>query len=241
MRKQFLILILLFYIPIVGQNIKNDSLQDQNNILELEKKVLILETKLETVDSTNTKILNTVYWTLGGLMSVFIAIIGLNFFQNFNLNRKKIDSIKWELNNELFKAINTMTDSILKTNKELKKELKEDIDSGIKTSFQSFDYEINRLKDNYKEVYRSELIRKAFEHKEKNQMGYILNLIELLKLDIEKGHDFRIHESLQLITDCLDSGFKGNSDSITRLNATLKKLPEEYDLQKKNIESKMTL
>ena len=72
------------------------------------------------------------------MISVFIAIIGLNFFQNFNLNKKKVDSIKIELNNELSKGINMFSENNIKylrelrnDMRELRNDLKEDIDSDI--------------------------------------------------------------------------------------------------------------
>ena len=71
-------------------------------------------------------------------------------------------------------------------------------------------------------------------------MGYVINLTKLLELDIEEGSDYRIHESLNLLSECLDGKY-ADSQNYTRINKILKKLPEEYELQKKNIESKMKL
>jgi DNA-binding ferritin-like protein (Dps family) len=244
-----ILFIILTFITLSSNCQKIEEIKNENKkeVLKLEKRVLILETQISTLELTNTKILSTVYWTLGGLMSVFLAIIGLNFFQNFNLNKKKVDSIKVELNNELIKGINLLSENSINNLKELRKDMKElrndlkkDIDSDIKSSFNSYRSELKNLKSDYQEIYRSELKRNALEFKKEGKMGYVINLVELLEMDIEIGYDFRIHESLELLSECLDGNY-AKSENYTEINKILKKLPEEYELQKKSIESKMKL
>ncbi|MCD8435961.1 hypothetical protein LNJ03_11725 [Tenacibaculum dicentrarchi] len=247
MKKLLFIILIFISFSSNCQKIEKNNSKNKKELLKLEKRILVLETQFSTIESTNTKILNTVYWTLGGLMSVFLAIIGLNFFQNFNLNKKKVDSIKVELNNELIKGINMLSKNSIDNSKELrndmnklKNDLKEDIDSDIKSSFNSYKSELECLKSDYNEIYRNELKRNALEFKKEGKMGYVINLIKLLEIDIEKNYDFRIHESLELLSECLD-GNNANSENYTKINTILKKLPEEYELQRKNIESKMKL
>ncbi len=77
---------------------------DKKPIAEQEIRVRVLEEKVETIENLNSKLLNTIYWTLGTVAAIFTAIITLNFFSNFSINQRKIENIKEELDNNLKEA-----------------------------------------------------------------------------------------------------------------------------------------
>ena len=199
-----------------------------------------LKNQVNVLDQVNGKILNTIYFALGGLITVFLAIIGLNFFQNFSLNKRKMDAIKEEMENELKKVIFEIREQNKKNLENINAKIEPKIKSEVQTSLSQLKGKIDQLKEDYDEINRDNLIRSAFEYKTKKQMGYILNLISVLELDIKKNWDFRINESLDYISECLDIS-PPNSDSLTQLQRALDKLPSEYSVQKKHIESKMKL
>lgn len=229
-----IVTLLCSFAPIAfAQEVSQESTSTIYEIQALEKQINLL-------DRANSKILNTIYWALGGLITVFLAIVGLNFFQNFSLNKRKIETIKEEVDNEFKAAVSNLQEQNKKNLDSLNKLIESKIQSEVKASFDQLKSKLDKLKEDYGELNRENLIRKAFEYKEKHRMGYILNLVSVLEYDIKKGWVWRINESLDLISKCLDS-FSPDYDSLTRLQVTLSKLSSEYSVQKKHIESKMKL
>lgn len=225
--------------------------ENQTQTVVTSEQMRILEYKIELMETINNKILNTIYWALSGLITIFLAIIGLNFFQNFSLNKRKMDTIKEGIDKKLKleidfsrKELNAVISMLQKKyEKDLNlfnKKIETKIQSEIKTSFKELKGKFDNLEEDYKELNRENLIMKAFDYKKKNKMGYILNLVRVLEYDIEKNWDWRINKSLELIIECLDSFFP-DSNSLTKLQLVLNKLPAEYNLQKQKIQSKMKL
>jgi hypothetical protein len=204
----------------------------------LENQIQNLEIKVNLLEQINGKILNTIYWALSGLVTVFLTIIGLNFFQSFNLNKRKIDDIREENNSELKKNISNFQEQSKKNFESISSKIEPKIKSEVQSALSQLKGKMDEIKDDYDDVKRDNYIRSAFEHKAKDQMGYILNMIYALEIDIKKNWDWRIHQSLDYISACLDEGFK-NSDILTQLQIALDKLPSEYSAAKKKIESKM--
>ncbi len=224
--------------------------------------VQALEKQINTLDQTNNKILNTIYWALGGLITVFLAVVGLNFFQNFSLNKNKFNTFKEKVRAELSadkekmlttiqsekdtvnlatqKMLSDVKSQVEKNLAELNTKLDSKIKSSVSASLKEHESKIQEIQANYEDVQRDNLVRKAFEHKQKGQMGYIYNLIKTLELDIKKDYDWQINETLERIITCLNEGVK-NADSMAELNSVLATLPKKYDFQKKNIEAKMSL
>lgn len=239
MKEKFIfasILISLFcsFVTVVfAQTTSAESISSINQVQVLEKQVDLL-------NQINNKILNTVYWALGGLITVFLAIVGLNFFQNFSLNKRKIDSLKEETNNRLNEALSKLQEQNKINAAALNTKVEAKVKFEVKNSLENFETKISQLMEDYEDINRENLIRKAFEHKEKRQVGYIMCLIEVLELDIKKGWDYRINESLGYISECLDER-RGDSNNYTDIQRLLEKLPKEHGVQKNNIEAKMKL
>lgn len=56
--------------------------------------ILLLSQKVDLLEAVNNKTLNTVYWTLGVLATIFLAIVGLNVFFNTSAFRRDLENIK---------------------------------------------------------------------------------------------------------------------------------------------------
>lgn len=196
-----------------------------------------LENKVDLLNQINEKILNTIYWALGGLGGIFLGIVGLNSYQNFSLNKQKIDTIKGELQSEL-------SDSFLKFQDKNKNNfaiLSEGVSQKIKLEADAlkkkFQPQIDDLRGNYHSLKRENLKRSAFEDREG---GRLYLLIEMLEMDIKRNWDFEINESLDYISKNLDNPGV-DSEDLTELQRVLVKLPLEYSAQRKQIESKMVI
>lgn len=273
-----LILIFVFSTEALAQSNTKENLEATTNVQPLEKNILekhntsenfatitqfqALEKQVNILDQINNKILNTIYWALGGLITVFLSVVGLNFFQNFSLNKNKFDSFRGEVlaelevnreknnaiinsekekaNSESLKTLSEINCKVEKKLTELKDELDNKIKLAVNEALKSQESKIKKIQDDYEDVQRDNLVRQAFEHKQKNQMGYIYNLVNALEIDIKKGYSWQIEETLERIITCLNEGYK-DASSMEKLNSVLSKLPKDYDFTKKKIEEKMTL
>ncbi len=98
-----------------------------------------LNERINSLETVNIKILNTVYWTLGIFASIFLAIVVSNFFSNKSINKDKIKTIKEELENLIDNKNNLIKEEIeknteenlIKNNEELKN-FRESMISNIK-------------------------------------------------------------------------------------------------------------
>ena len=216
-----------------AQEIKQETVPMVSQIQSLEGQVILL-------DQINGKILNTIYWALGGLISVFILIIGLNFFQNYSLNKRKLDEIKKEMENDLKKEVYKIKEQNKKDLNIIDLKIKSIIKSEASTLLSKLEEEIKKIKRDYSEIKRENLIRSAFEHKGRGENGYILKIILVIEIAIKKDWNWLINESLDLIEECLNDGYK-NSDSLMDLQKALDKLTPLFSRKKESIESKMNL
>jgi hypothetical protein len=180
-----------------------------------------LDYKLKVLEDLNGKLVNSIYWTIALVGTIFSAIVALNFYQNFTLNTKKIDTIKSELNEHIEK---------------LKKELEEVNNNRIDASLSLIDSKVQniadkkfsdlhskftRLENDYKDLKRENLIAKAEKHKSLGQRGHLLNYLEILKLDLEKKYDWRTFETLEKLKE-IAIGEHFSAEDASRFQEALK-------------------
>jgi hypothetical protein len=56
--------------------------------------MVVLVARVDTLENLNERILNSVYWTLGVLATIFVALISVNLFINIKVNKTEIENIK---------------------------------------------------------------------------------------------------------------------------------------------------
>ncbi len=69
------------------------AMSDQN-ALASSTSILLLSQKVNLLAEINDRTLNSVYWTLGVLATIFLAIVGLNIFFNTSAFRRDLENIK---------------------------------------------------------------------------------------------------------------------------------------------------
>ncbi|GAA0135818.1 hypothetical protein YSY43_26580 [Paenibacillus sp. YSY-4.3] len=104
----------------------------------------------------NDRILNTIYWALGGLGSAIIAIVGLNVFNSYRNNKEGLEVIKKELINSNEKFINKVKTELEEHFNELNEihsaeisklieEATSGLDAGINALSQRVDLDLNQI------------------------------------------------------------------------------------------------
>ena len=164
----------LFFLLVVGSpafaEVKAEAATSiQNQIGFLENKVTVLE-------SVNSKILNTVYWTLGAFLTVFLGVIALNFFQTAFAHKKEFAS------------------------------LREDLYSKQKIFVKDTEGAFAALREDILDVQRESYYAKTQKHKDKVPENYIRGMIEILGMDIRKNWDWMIQNTLDEILQHVKKG-----------------------------------
>ncbi len=186
-----------------------------------------IEFKLNILEEINTKILNSIYWTIALVGAIFSAIVALNFYQNFILNANKIDVIKDDLHDSIKKIKIELKDENHQTINDALLNLDTKIEKIATAKFAQLQSKFDKLENDYKDLKKENLIAKAEKHREKGQRGYLLSYLEILKLDIEKNYEWRTFETLETINTIVKSKPIGAEDA-SRLIETLKPLSEKY-------------
>lgn len=189
----------------------------------------MLNYKIDILSKIHDNTLDSIYRTLGTFITIFLWIIALNFFQNFTLNKRKLDEVKQNINNENELRF-----------KERWKKAEETIQGKIKTQYESHKSNFDWLKEEYNDLKREFLIIKSQDYWSKGQLWEILCIIDALELDIKKGRDFKIYESLELIDKYLSNNTNTTPGIKWDIQKLLDKLPwKEYEVLKEKIEKAM--
>jgi hypothetical protein len=72
----------------------------------------IAERALELTAQFDQRILSTVYWCLGTLITVFLFLIGYNWFANFRAHERDLRTLKEEIKNTVDKATETISSAV---------------------------------------------------------------------------------------------------------------------------------
>lgn len=107
-------------IPILTfSNPKIENYQEEINQLKLENSKL--ETKIDTLNDANDKILNTIYWTIGTVFTVFIGFNLVSFIKANRDNNKTLKEIEIQSIKKVTELAHRQMESIRKsTHKEIK-------------------------------------------------------------------------------------------------------------------------
>ena len=188
------------------------SFAQENNSLTVQ----MLSQRVDMIENINQKLLNTVYWTLGVLAAIFIALVSVNLYFNISANKRELKETKEKLlstaENEIIASESRILEKIAKSNAQeferIKTELltttKNEIISAkssiiekiarLETNAEQMKYNIDGLEMDLKEL---ETIRYAEEGKQ----GAITIPIRLLNKAIERNQEFKITEYLFQIRD----------------------------------------
>ncbi len=172
---------LLVALLVLSTSFSQDSLKIidySKTISELKSENRQLNEKVDILNSTNDKILNSVYWTIGAILTVLIGLSVWNSIKNQKLNEEKFKEhlettkkqLEVSLNDQITKSVNSKSFSEISS---VKLEL-----SNLKSALNSFkeDY----LVDNFK--YHP-------YHKLADESSTLIDLIELVTKN-EMGHSY---------------------------------------------------
>jgi len=92
------------------------SFAQENNSLTVQ----MLSQRVDMIENINQKLLNTVYWTLGVLAAIFIALVSVNLYFNISANKRELKETKEKLlstaENEIIASESRILEKIAKSN-----------------------------------------------------------------------------------------------------------------------------
>ena len=214
----------------------------QETVDILANEVKVLEEKVDLIEDINVKILNTIYWTLGILASIFVVVIALNFFSNILINRNKLKTIKDDIENLLESKSFAMKE-------EMNGLIEKNVENFIRKSRQNTTEQLNEINEKI-QAFKTEYLKdkkdiielKMEAYKKNNQIGEFSMAVDLLTLAIRINNQYDIQNSLKIIFNYLKSNRKLDDLLIVRINDLkdeLKKLPRDYEVEKEEIERQL--
>lgn len=180
--------------------------------------IQLLEQKVDLLNSNNDKILTTTYWALEAIVGVIIAVVALQFWQNFQINKKKIDELKNETKQDLKKSF----DELEKNKQQIKENLEKEVENKINIESKKINNNIINLKENLNDLKRDFCLS---EFKKNN---FYIDLFDVIEIDINRKYDFLITQDLDILIDFIKNEKNINTDFMVDMEKLLSKLPPSF-------------
>jgi len=211
--KKVFFLLVVFYFLINFQQVFAIS---ETLISSAPERIAVLEARVDTLQVLNQNILNSVYWTLGILATIFLGLISVNLYFNISGNKREIEKIKEDFTttakNEILASEAKILEKISALNQKEFTSIKSDLLATTKNEILASEAKIlekinvadkTRVADS--EIIKKETssIRKTLDDMDtkikefeidrfaqKGQQGQIMRMIDLLGKSIDgKKHD----------------------------------------------------
>jgi hypothetical protein len=195
---------------------KGSSFQD--------KEIAVLKAQLDQMKFNDQRMLSTVYWALGLLGTITVAIVGFGWFANFKVYERDKDAMKAALQQEVRKEIDAL-------NKSIEKQITTSISqktAALKSAIEELTRDLNWL-----QLENAE--REAEEHKSRGVLSNaVRTLAKALNIALGIGYEWKIAAILDKLKKAFDSmAEKGSSidASLTQeLMQTLDKVPASFEV-----------
>ncbi len=199
--------------------------------IDYNSEIQLLKQKVELLNNNNDKILTTTYWALGAIIGVIIAIVALQFWQNFQINKKKMDELKSEIKQDLKKSF----DELEKNKKQIKETLEKEVENKINIESRKINNNITDLKRDLNDLKRDFCLLKF----KKN--NFYLDLFDVIEIDINREYDFLITKDLDILIDFIKNEKIIDTDFIVDMEKLLSKLPPSFYSIKEKIKKELEL
>lgn len=150
-------IITLFFListPIENPQTQPDStINDKAQIVN--KSTTDYEELYKLSQTYNEKILNTVYWAIGGIFAAIIGIIGSNIFFNYRFNRKEIENIIQKYDGKFESLKNEHSNYIKEQFSTFKESTTESLNDKADSNLEDYKEKVNLVKSTFDEKFSS--------------------------------------------------------------------------------------
>lgn len=202
--------------------------------------VQILKAQLETIREYDQRLMNVVFWSLGGVFIVVVLIGGLNWFTNYRLYERERESLREYLQGE-FKSESAQVHEVMRHLEEESRSsfntFFQDAKSQFRNDFAEFRKEnekgLERTRtDLHHEIQESKSDLAQFKAEQFQKQGDSLwesfSLLDFLEIQIElkRVDPLYVADSLKRIIAILEKEHRVSYTSAKRLERILKSLPD---------------
>lgn len=184
--------------------------------------LVALRGQVELIREYNERILNTVYWALGGMLTVLTLIVGFGWYANFRSYKRDVEELQSHFKRE-FEEIKKSYKSDIDTLKQTAMpELRKEISSLIDSKMHSLNHQLNELKYGLLEAQLADYVTKGVHA---NALTVSLNMIDVA---LQIGYDWKISLSINHLAKAIKAGgMKYSGDARTIINV-VNALPADY-------------
>lgn len=178
------------------------------------EKVAILQAQLELMRQYDQRLLETVYWSLGGMVTIVVLVAGFGWFANFRLYEHDKKALKQELTGFI---------------KEERAKLHEELSSAARDAVRS---ELQDMK-----LMKYDLLKTEAEKWESKEVyaNVLTTSLRMLEVALEIGWEHRIAGALEFTTKALKSGKKFDASTIVNVTKAINQLSSDYTAEVENI------
>jgi hypothetical protein len=179
--------------------------QGSNN----EKQVAVLEAQLEIMRNYDERLISTVYWALGGMITVVIVIVGVGWYTNFRIYERDKSAIRQELLSLLREDIrSTIEASSAKTRAEL--------ESAVTSRAAESENKIAKLQKELNHARYKLLQIEADKHESESVYRNVLRTyVEMIRVAQELEYDFYVSRCVENVVRVLkvfaNANYSGSS------------------------------
>jgi hypothetical protein len=183
--------------------------------------VIALRAQLDLMRQFDDRLLSTVYWSLGGMITIVVLIAGFSWFANNRLHEKDKAILRQELES-------IIREEMSKARAELAKAAREAAKS-----------ELNTLSEDIKFIKFELLETEANQWESKGVYANVLTTSRQM-LDAIKDigwPTFRVAKALEVMRTALKAGAKPSAREASEITVILDQLPTEYSVDVENLRS----
>jgi len=185
-------------------------------------KLEVLDAKVDILQKTNERILQTVYWTLATVAAIFLGLISVNLYFNISANKREIDKIKDE--------IEALTRSLIQT---AQQEISEKSNAATQMEIGRVKEEIANLTTSEVKTSEANLIEKTNAATQSEIGKASANILNIAKNEIltHKAEITKLIENSAKILDSTSSSIKTIEEKLPILEVRVREM-EAYRFSK---------
>ena len=179
------------------------------------EKLAVLQAQLNLMREYDQRLLNTVYWSLGGMGGVILLVIGLGWYTNFRLYTRELDTLRDSLKREIQATLRAeMSDAAEKAGRDAVRE----IESTVRTLGRDMKF------------MKYDLLKTEAERWKVG--GYTANAImsyaEMAEVALEAKFEIYVSEALDNLRKTFREVESIPSGHAKRVTEIINRLPPEY-------------
>lgn len=242
MYKILISFLILFSSTVFGADIDNELLK--KNLDAANTQIEVLKAQVEVMKSYQDNFLSTVYWSLGGVVSIVFILVGYSWLTNFKNQEKEIQLLKDLISKEVLLAKQNLVKEIDDSKKESFEKLLGSLNEETKKTIRPIELKVRDLFKNVNSNNYSLLIIDYEKWMEKKVYGNaVITSLDLIKISLAIGIDYYIEESLEKLIQVLERGLNEKDkatidvNAIKKISEVLSKLDNHHDSIKLKIQS----